>query len=108
MKKSYSILGTAYGSTVKMPMWFKHFGRGSQGAGEAYHIGIFGKTGSGKSVLAKMIMTAYSKHTQMGIFVLDPQGEFAKDFRENSTLKDNTLRQNGLAQSRFTIYTILF
>jgi hypothetical protein len=68
-------------------MWFKHFGRGIEGAGEAYHIGIFGKTGSGKSVLAKMIMTAYSKHEQMGIFVLDPQGEFAKDFRENSVLK---------------------
>jgi hypothetical protein len=68
-------------------MWFKHFGRGSEGAGEAYHIGIFGKTGSGKSVLAKMIMTAYSKHKQMGIFVLDPQGEFSKDFRENSALK---------------------
>ena len=80
-------LGSAYGSSVKMPMWFKHFGRDNEGAGEAYHIGIFGKTGSGKSVLAKMIMTAYSKHRQMGIFVLDPQGEFAKDFRENSALK---------------------
>jgi hypothetical protein len=86
-QKELFYLGSAYGSAVKMPMWFKHFGRGNEGAGEAYHIGIFGKTGSGKSVLAKMIMTAYSKHEQMGIFVLDPQGEFAKDFRENSTLK---------------------
>ena len=86
-QKELFYLGSAYGSIVKMPMWFKHFGRGSEGAGEAYHIGIFGKTGSGKSVLAKMIMTAYSKHKQMGIFVLDPQGEFAKDFRENSSLK---------------------
>ena len=86
-QKELFYLGTAYGSSVKMPMWFKHFGRGSQGAGEAYHIGIFGKTGSGKSVLAKMIMTAYSRHEQMGIFVLDPQGEFSKDFRENSSIK---------------------
>jgi hypothetical protein len=86
-------LGNAYGSTVKMPMWFKHFGRGIQGAGEAYHIGIFGKTGSGKSVLAKMIMTAYSKHSQMGIFVLDPQGEFSKDFKENSSLKTTLCNQ---------------
>ncbi len=86
-EKELFYLGSAYGSTVKMPMWFKHFGRGGEGAGEAYHIGIFGKTGSGKSVLAKMIMTAYSKHKQMGIFVLDPQGEFARDFRENSVLK---------------------
>ena len=86
-QKELFYLGSAYGSAIKMPMWFKHFGRGIEGAGEAYHIGIFGKTGSGKSVLAKMIMTAYSKHEQMGIFVLDPQGEFAKDFRENSVLK---------------------
>ena len=86
-EKELFYLGSAYGSEVKMPMWFKHFGRGAEGAGEAYHIGIFGKTGSGKSVLAKMIMSAYSKHNQMGIFVLDPQGEFAKDFRENSSLK---------------------
>lgn len=48
-------LGLAYGTSIKMPMWFKHFGTGEKGAGEAYHIGIFGKTGSGKSVLAKMI-----------------------------------------------------
>ena len=50
-------LGNAYGTNIPLPMWFKHFGTGEQGAGEAYHIGIFGKTGSGKSVLAKMILS---------------------------------------------------
>jgi hypothetical protein len=80
-------LGHAYGTEIKMPMWFKHFGRDASGAGEAYHIGIFGKTGSGKSVLAKMIMTAYAKHKQLSIFVLDPQGEFAGDFRKETGLK---------------------
>lgn len=90
-------LGMAYGTNVKMPMWFKHFGRDDLGAGEAYHIGIFGKTGSGKSVLAKMIMTAYSRHKGMAIFVLDPQGEFTKDFRENSPLK--TVLQDKLSRS---------
>jgi len=85
--KQLFYLGMAYGTNVKMPMWFKHFGRDDLGAGEAYHIGIFGKTGSGKSVLAKMIMTAYAKHKAMAIFALDPQGEFAKDLRENSALK---------------------
>jgi len=49
------------------------------GAGEAYHIGIFGKTGSGKSVLAKMALTGYAKHPRMAIFVIDPQGEFSKN-----------------------------
>jgi hypothetical protein len=72
-------LGKVFGSTPRLPLWFKHFGSGKGGAGEAYHLGIFGKTGSGKSVLAKMIMLAYSKHRDMSIFVLDPQGEFSKD-----------------------------
>jgi hypothetical protein len=71
-------LGRAYGSPVLLPMWFKHFGYEEGGAGEAYHIGVFGKTGSGKSVLSKMVMLGYSKHHQMTIFVLDPQGEFAR------------------------------
>jgi dephospho-CoA kinase len=72
-------LGKIYGSSPKLPMWFKHFGSGISGAGEAYHLGIFGKTGSGKSVLAKMMMLAYSRHKDMSVFVIDPAGEFAKD-----------------------------
>lgn len=74
-------LGHVYGSTPKLPLWFKHFGTGPDGAGEAYHLGIFGKTGSGKSVLAKMVLCAYMRYKQMGLLILDPQGEFAKDFR---------------------------
>jgi len=54
----------------ELPMWFKHFGTGPAGAGEAYHIGVFGRTGSGKSVLAKMITLAYARHADMGIFIL--------------------------------------
>ncbi len=74
-------LGYVYGSTPRLPLWFKHFGIGSHGAGEAYHIGIFGKTGSGKSVLAKMILLAYARYPEMAIFVIDPQGEFSMDVR---------------------------
>jgi energy-coupling factor transporter ATP-binding protein EcfA2 len=82
-------LGNAYGTSIPMPMWFKHFGssrEGSGGVGEAYHIGVFGKTGSGKSVLAKMMM-GYAKHPSMSIFVLDPQGEFASDLTDASPLR---------------------
>ena len=78
-KEQISYLGSVYGSTPKLPLWFKHFGAGPNGAGEAYHLGIFGKTGSGKSVLAKMVMLAYARHTDMGILVIDPQGEFSQD-----------------------------
>ena len=69
-------LGKAYANDVFYPMWFKHFGNGPGGAGEAYHLGVFGKTGSGKSGLAKMALCAYARHPEMGILVIDPQGEF--------------------------------
>jgi DNA helicase HerA-like ATPase len=78
-------LGHVYGSTPRLPLWFKHFDRGPDGAGEAYHMGIFGKTGSGKSVLAKMILTSYARYPKMALLVIDPQGEFSKDMRPGGT-----------------------
>ena len=77
-ENKFTFLGNAYGTNIKLPMWFKHFGDGEDGVGEAYHIGVFGKTGSGKSVLSKMILLSYARNKQMNIFVLDPQGEFSK------------------------------
>jgi hypothetical protein len=74
-------LGHVYGSRPRLPMWFKHFGQGPDGAGEAYHLGIFGKTGSGKSVLAKMVLIAYARYPKMALLVIDPQGEFARDMQ---------------------------
>lgn len=76
-------LGHVYGSKPRLPMWFKHFGSAVDGVGEAYHIGVFGKTGSGKSVLTKMILTGYAKHREMNIFVIDPQGEFSRGFTDD-------------------------
>ena len=78
-KEQIFYLGHVYGSKPKLPLWFKHFDTGKYGAGEAYHLGIFGKTGSGKSVLAKMIMLSYSQYKKMGLLVIDPQGEFSQD-----------------------------
>jgi len=78
-------LGHVYGSKPKLPLWFKHFDRGPDGAGEAYHIGIFGKTGSGKSVLAKMILLAYARYPKMALLVIDPQGEFARDMKQGGS-----------------------
>ncbi|HIP71151.1 MAG TPA: DUF87 domain-containing protein [Anaerolineae bacterium] len=80
-KEQLFYLGHVYGSKPKLPLWFKHFGKGAHGAGEAYHLGIFGKTGSGKSVLAKMILLGYAKHNNLGIFMFDPQGEFSMDLK---------------------------
>ena len=72
-------LGRVYGSEPKLPLWFKHFDVGDDGAGEAYHLGVFGKSGSGKSVLAKTLLLAYARHTAMAIFIIDPQAEFSME-----------------------------
>lgn len=92
-------LGRAYANDVYYPMWFKHFGSGVGGAGEAYHLGIFGKTGSGKSVLAKNILLAYGQHKQMGLLVFDPQGEFAREFQEGQTVGRFQLPYRDVIQS---------
>jgi len=83
-KQQLFYLGNVYESKPLLPLTFRHFGRGENGAGEAYHIGIFGKTGSGKSTLTKMILSAYMRFPELGILILDPQGEFSKDFRQKS------------------------
>jgi DNA helicase HerA-like ATPase len=72
-------LGNVYGTQVKMPFALKHFGKGSGGAGEAYHLGVFGKTGSGKSGLAAYLLLAYARHRQMGLLFIDPQSQFSSD-----------------------------
>lgn len=84
-------LGHVYGSNPKLPLWFKHFDKGPDGAGEAYHLGIFGKTGSGKSVLAKMILLAYSRYPRMALLVIDPQGEFSRDIRKGVSSEEFAL-----------------
>ena len=91
-------LGHVYGSKPKLPLWFKHFDRGRDGAGEAYHLGIFGKTGSGKSVLAKMILLAYARYPKMAILVIDPQGEFSKDMRKGGAKAEFALPVGDLAR----------
>lgn len=107
-QKMLFYLGNVYGSKTKLPLWFKHFGTGVDGAGEAYHLGIFGSTGSGKSTLAKMILMAYSKYPQMGLFVIDPVGEFSKNIKFSSTRNDiikneisNSLNTNDNVQKFF-------
>lgn len=78
-------LGKFYNTDVDAPFWFKHFGKDDlenreAGAGDAYHIGVFGKTGSGKSNTAASMLIGYAKNNHnMGILVLDPQGQFYND-----------------------------
>jgi hypothetical protein len=91
-------LGHVYGSKPRLPLWFKHFDRGPDGAGEAYHLGIFGKTGSGKSVLAKMILLAYARYPKMALLVIDPQGEFARDMPSGGSTGEFALQVGDVAR----------
>lgn len=73
-------LGRIYRSEVRLPLTIRHFGRSDQGgAGEAYHTGVFGMTGSGKSALASYLIAAQLRHPEMGVFVIDPQGQFTSE-----------------------------
>lgn len=72
-------LGHLYRSAVKLPLTIRHFGRGVGGAGEAYHSGVFGMTGSGKSVLASYLIAAQLRHEELGAFIIDPQGQFTSE-----------------------------
>lgn len=78
-KSEIVYLGRTYSTDVRMPFWLKHFGNDVGGAGEAYHIGVFGKTGSGKSGLAAYLLLGYARHKEMGILFVDPQGQFSND-----------------------------
>ena len=74
-------MGCAYGDdSVSLPMLVKHFGNPNTGGlGEAIHDLIVGKTGSGKSTIAKMKQIGYARHEEMAVLVLDPKGEFADE-----------------------------
>lgn len=80
-KDNLFYLGRAYGDDlVRLPMYFKHFGDPRTGGqGEAYHTLIAGKTGSGKSTVAKMALSCYARHDDMAILIVDPKGEFADE-----------------------------
>ena len=74
-------IGSAYDTDVKVPFWFKHFGNSKDGgAGDSYHIGVFGRTGSGKTTTAANMILGYARNSQhMSILILDPQEQFYED-----------------------------
>ena len=74
-------MGKAYGTNVKIPFWLKHFGESENGgAGDSYHIGVFGKTGSGKTTTAANMILGYARNSEyMSILILDPQEQFYED-----------------------------
>jgi len=100
-------LGRVYGSNPLLPMWFRHFGKEKGGLGEAYHIGVFGKTGSGKSFLSRMVMMGYAKHPKMSIFVLDPQGEFSNSLKDKKSKFYKALNKTGKNIELFDAHNLI-
>ena len=66
--------------SVRLPVILRDFSSAeSGGAGEAYHTGIFGMTGSGKSVFACYLLAIQLRHENLGVVVMDPQGQFTSE-----------------------------
>lgn len=86
-KDELFFVGKMYNTNIFVPFIFRHFGPiEDKGLGEAYHIGVFGKTGSGKSFLAKMLLAAYARNKSMSIIVFDSTGEYSREIRESGPL----------------------
>lgn len=72
--------GTSPGDGLPVPLTLRHFGATEAGGfGEAVMLGIFGQTRSGKSILAAQLLAGFAANPQLGLLVLDPQGEFGRD-----------------------------
>jgi hypothetical protein len=112
---SLTYMGTVYGTNVNLPFWFKHFDKdditnSEKGAKDAYHIGVFGKTGSGKTVTAAYMLLGYAKNkNNMNILILDPQGQFYDD---KELLPDTSLQKaitdTGMKYKKFKILEDLY
>jgi hypothetical protein len=96
--------GTSPGDGLPVPLTLRHFGGTDNGGfGEAVMMGIFGQTRSGKSILASQILAGFAANPQLGILVLDPQGEFGRDrFAAGDHRVDFSIRRllSSLRQSR--------
>lgn len=72
--------GVSPGDGLPVPLTLRHFGSTDDGGfGEAVMMGIFGQTRSGKSILAMQLLAGFAANPQLGLLILDPQGEFARD-----------------------------
>lgn len=109
-EKEITYMGKVYGTDVDMPFWFRHFDKGEGGAGDAHHIGVFGKSGSGKSITAAYMLLGYAKNKdKMNILVLDPQGQFYQenDFPEGFSLETN-VKKAGMKYEKYDILEDLY
>ncbi len=99
-------LGTIYGGVLSVPFVLKHYGPPPEGWGEGFSYGIFGKSGSGKSVLAAMLVVGLARHEAMGILIFDTQGEFSRNaFKERVGLDFHSIIRK-LKNGRLHVYSL--
>lgn len=73
-------MGNIPDTDLHIPFLIQHFGPvNAGGVGEARMYGVFGQSGSGKSIVAAEIIAGFSRFEDMGILIIDPQGEFYGD-----------------------------
>lgn len=100
-------IGKAYDTEVKIPFWFKHFGSPEEGGyGEAHHIGVFGRTGSGKTTTAANMILGYARnHDYMSILILDPKGQFYEDSKilPNGIKFEDKIKTAGMNYEKFKV-----
>ena len=70
-------IGYLYETKVPIGLMLKHFGKGDDGWGDAHMLGIFGVTGSGKTVMAGSIIAGFAARHEMGMLIVDPQGQIS-------------------------------
>ncbi|MER6562098.1 DUF87 domain-containing protein [Streptomyces sp. NPDC001027] len=68
-------LGHIYRTQVQLPLYVRDFA-GTQTDG-AFHVGVFGRNGSGKTALAVYLLAAQMRHLSLGLLAFDTQGQFA-------------------------------
>ncbi|MBC8074493.1 MAG: ATP-binding protein [Chloroflexales bacterium] len=72
--------GQSPGDGLPVPLTLRHFGSTEDGGcGEAIMLGIFGQTRSGKSIMASQLLGGFCANPQLGMLIIDPQGEFGRD-----------------------------
>ena len=68
-------VGTFRGLDLPLPVNTPDFG-GNRGA---YHSGVLGKSGSGKTAGYTFVLSSYMRHEQHAIVVVDPQGQWSNE-----------------------------
>lgn len=68
-------IGTFRGLNLPLPINTPDFG-GNRGA---YHSGVLGKSGSGKTAAYTLTLSTYMRHEQHAIVVIDPQGQWSNE-----------------------------